>query len=161
MSNKEAVARCKEWGSDKDCKFFLTEADDAKARLEKSSIDVPSAPKTPVSRRTTEAMPTPNTGSSSRMNIFDSGARASRVSSSGTPMARRLVHADSGDGDLASFVMRLLQQDNIALKSSTESTIRHAIGDRIGKYEAALKNSDNSLTFAFQKLEELEGDADH
>ncbi len=57
--------------------------------------------------------------------------------------------------------MGLLQEDGIALKSSTESTVRHAIGDRIGKFEAALKNSDNSLSFALQKLEELEGDVDN
>lgn len=155
--NKETVARCPGWGSDKDCKFFLAEADDAKARLEKSPRAPPSAPRTPASQRTIDAMPTPSTGSRSRVNLFGGGARAGRVASvTDSPTARRFFDADVDNGDLADFVIRQLEQDGIDLKSTTESVIRYAIGSRIGKYEATLKNSEDSLAFAFQKLDRLE-----
>ena len=78
---------------------------------------------------------------------------------SDSPTARRFVDADGDDGDLADFVVRQLRQDGIALKSSTESVIRYAIGSRIGKYEAAQKNSNDSLTLALDKLDRLEGGA--
>ncbi|KGQ09546.1 hypothetical protein BBAD15_g5114 [Beauveria bassiana D1-5] len=140
-SKGERFARCKGWGTDKDCKFFLTEADDEKARLEKSSIEVPSAPKTPVSRRTTEMMPTPNTDSRSRVNLFSGAGRAGRLSGvNDSPTAHRFVHVDSGDGDLADVVIRLLEQEGITLKSSTESLVRHAIGSRVGKNQPRRRN---------------------
>lgn len=120
-------------------------------------MDAPTTPRTPVSRRTTEAMPTPNTGSSSRVNLFSGGDKAGRVSSiNDSPTARRFVHVDNGDGDLASFVIGLLKHDGIALRSSTESLVRYTIGSRIGGYEAALKKSKDSLASASQKLDELE-----
>ncbi|KAK8143151.1 hypothetical protein G3M48_007632 [Beauveria asiatica] len=155
-SKGERFARCKNWGNDKDCRFFLTEADEAKARLEKA----PSAPQTPVARRTIEAMPTPDTGSSSRANLFSDGSRAGRLSSvHDSPTTRRFAHVDSSDDDLASVVIHLLKQEGIGLRSSTESLVRHVIGSHVGKHEAALKNSNDSLAFALQKLDELESDA--
>ncbi|KAJ4151513.1 hypothetical protein LMH87_012206 [Akanthomyces muscarius] len=158
-SKGERFARCKQSGTDHDCKFFLTEKDEAEARLSKSVTVSPSTPRTPLSQRTVEAMPTPNTGSSSRT-LFGGGSRARRVASmSDSPTARRFVDADGDDGDLADFVVRQLRQDGIALKSSTESVIRYAIGSRIGKYEAAQKNSNDSLTLALEKLDRLESGA--
>ena len=156
VNNIETVARCN--GTDKDCKFFLAEKDEAEARRLKSVADPPSAPRTPVSRRTFEVMPTPNTGSSPRVNLFGGGSsRARRVASvTDSPTARRFVDADGDDGDLADFVVRQLRQDGIALKSSTESVIRYAIGSRIGKYEAAQKNSNDSLALALETLDKLE-----
>ncbi|OAA34106.1 hypothetical protein BBO_09329 [Beauveria brongniartii RCEF 3172] len=162
-SKGEKFACCIHWGtdeSDKDCGFFLTKADEAKARLEKSSKEAPSAPKTPVSRRTIESMLTPNTGSSSRVKLFGGGGRAGRLSSvNDSPTARRFAHVDSSDDDLASVIIHLLKQEGIGLRSSTESLVRHAIGSHVGKHEAALKNSNDSLAFALQKLDELESDA--
>ncbi|KAM3539161.1 hypothetical protein ARSEF1564_007916 [Beauveria bassiana] len=155
-SKGERFARCKNSGNNKDCKFFLAEADEAKARLEKA----PSAPQTPVARRTTEAMPTPHTGSSSRVNLFSGGGRAGRLSSvNDSPTARRFAHVDTSDDDLASVVIHVLKQEGIVLRSSTESLVRHAIGSHVGKHEAALKNSNDSLAFALQRLDELESDA--
>lgn len=156
LNNRKTVARCKQSGTDRDCKFFLTERDEAEARLSKSATVTPSTPRTPVSQRNVEAMPTPNTGSSSR-NLFSVGSRVRRVASvSDSPSARRFVDADGDDGDLADFVVRQLKQDGIALKSSTESVIRYAIGSRIGKYEAAQNNCNDSLAHALDKLDKLE-----
>lgn len=122
-------------------------------------MEVPSVPKTPVSRRTAEMMPTPKTDSRSRLNLFGGAGRVGRASSvNDSPTARRFAHVDSGDDDLACLVIHLLEQEGIALKSSTESLVRHAIGSRVGKYEAALKNSKDSLAFALQKLDELESE---
>ncbi|PQK11399.1 hypothetical protein BB8028_0003g00250 [Beauveria bassiana] len=158
-SKGKLYASCIYWRSDereKDCKFFLAEADEPRARLEKA----PSAPQTPVARRTTEAMPTPHTGSSSRVNLFSGGGRAGRLSSvNDSPTARRFAHVDTSDDDLASVVIHVLKQEGIVLRSSTESLVRHAIGSHVGKHEAALKNSNDSLAFALQRLDELESDA--
>ena len=158
ITKTTAVARCKEWRTENDCKFFLAEADDAKARLEKS-LDIRDAPKTPASRRTGDAMLTPNTGSSSKMNLFGSRTRRDCVQGmNDSPTMRRFRIMDGDDDDLASHVIALLKQDGGALKSSTESAVRHTIGDRIAQYEAALQNSEKSLNFALQKLGELESD---
>ncbi|OAQ99104.1 hypothetical protein LLEC1_02358 [Akanthomyces lecanii] len=152
-SKGERFARCV---TDRDCKFFLAEKDEAEARLSKSATVSPASPRTPISQRTVEAMPTPNTCSSSRT-LFNIGSRARRVASvSDSPTARRFVDADGDDGDLADFVVRQLKQDGIDLKNSTESVIRYAIGSRIGKYEAAQKNSNDSLALALEKLDKLE-----
>lgn len=156
LNSRETVARCKQSGTDRDCKFFLTERDEAEARLSKAATVTPSSPRTPVSQRAVEAMPTPNTGSSSR-NLFSAGSRVRRVASvSDSPTTRRFIDADGDDGDLADFVVRQLKQDGIALKISTESVIRYAIGSRIGKYEAAQNNSNDSLAHALEKLDKLE-----
>lgn len=75
-----------------------------------------------------------------------------------SPTSQRTRAGPGEDDDLASLVVRLLQQGGLTLKSSTESAVRHAIGDRVSKYEAALQNSEKSLAFALNKLGELEGD---
>lgn len=162
LNNKFTVASCRGWGTDRDCKFFLTEADEAKARSEQHTQEAPSTPRTPVTRRTADLMQTPTTGSNSKVNLLARSGKARRVASaSESPSAHRFIDADTDDGDeddLASFVVELLGNEGIAMKSSTESLVRHVIAGRVGKYKAALKTSKDSLAFALEKLNELEGD---
>ncbi|KAJ2981775.1 hypothetical protein NQ176_g1818 [Zarea fungicola] len=139
---------------DGDCGFFLTEKDEPKARLQKSQ-DVPtSAPRTPAARRAVDAIPTPTTGSGSRVGLFSGGSMKSYTSRiNDSPSARRRRANTADDDDLASRVIDLLRDDEIAIKPITESAIRHIIGEEISSLESKLQNSEKSLKFALEKLE--------
>ncbi|KAM3426054.1 hypothetical protein NHJ13734_009698 [Beauveria thailandica] len=145
---------------DQQCGFFLTAVDDNVARLTKAS-NVPPAPRTPVSTRTQPWL-TPRTGSSSRDVFFGGSAiRTRNLNLDDSPTSHRYRGGDEGRGDedadeLASMVIGLLRRDCVAIRSSTESAIRHTIGDRVAKYDAALLNTEKSLSFAQKKLDELE-----
>ena len=68
---------------------------------------------------------------------------------------------EDGDADeLASLVIGLVRCDGVAIRSSTESVIRHTIGDCIAKYNTVLLNTEKSLSFAQKQLDELEGGVD-
>lgn len=154
------VARCPRTGRI-ECEFFLTEVDEPQARLDKTADEPPAAPQTPVSQRTTQTMAaTPITDGRSRGNLFGSGGSGGgrRVANlNESPSASRFANPDGGsDDDLAKAVVELLREEGIVLKRSTESRLRHAIGDRVAQHGAALENADISLEFAYQKLRELE-----
>ena len=55
------------------------------------------------------------------------------------------------DSDLASLILDRLQEDGVAIKSSTESAIRYMIGDRVVGYRAKLVHSIESLDTEFKK----------
>ena len=103
-----------------------------------------------------QSLPTPGTatGSSGGRFATESSRRGhlQRLNDSPTPRRFRV----DGDEDLPSLILSLLQKDGIALKGSTESAIRHLIGDRVAGYEAKLQNSAESLEMAFQKLDDIE-----
>jgi len=154
-SKGEKFARCPK-PRDRQCEFFLTEVDDATARVEKSS-DIPPAPRTPTGKQTggmPQSLLTPETGTGSNTSFFGSsrGGYLQRPDDTPTPYRFR---ADE-NGDLPSLILSLLQNDSIVLKSSTKSAIRHVIGDRLAGYEAKLQNSAGSLELAFKKIDELE-----
>ncbi|KAJ6781748.1 hypothetical protein PWT90_08208 [Aphanocladium album] len=157
-NSKLAVASCTR-PRDQQCTFFLAAVDDTEARLARTT-NVPPVPKTPVSTRT-QAWLTPGTGSSSR-DLFGSGAARNRslnLSDSPTPHRYRSGGYGRGDDDadeLASLVLGILRRDGVAIRSSTESAIRHTIGDRVAKYDAVLLNTEKSLSFTQMKLDELE-----
>ncbi|XWW92174.1 hypothetical protein V2A60_000097 [Cordyceps javanica] len=159
---------------DQKCGFFLTAADDAVARLSQAST-VPPAPSTPAAPTRTQPWLTPGTGSSSRGVLFGGGndtTRTRRLDLDDSPTSHRYRGGGGGgigggegcggdDGDdeadqLASLVIGLLRRDGVAIRGSTESAIRHAIGDRVAKYDAALMNAEKSLSFAHEKLDGLE-----
>ncbi|KAF1739531.1 hypothetical protein CRV24_001466 [Beauveria bassiana] len=141
-------------------KWFCGSVDDSVARLVKAS-NVPPNPRTPAPTRTQPWL-TPGTGSSSRDVLFGGSAtRTQNFSVSDSPTSHRYRGGGEGRGDedadeLASLVMRLLRLDGVAIRRSTESAIRHTIGDRVAKYDAALLNAEKSLSFAQKKLDELE-----
>ncbi|KAJ3479670.1 hypothetical protein NLG97_g8261 [Lecanicillium saksenae] len=157
-SKGEEYLRCIYMKTPKDCNFFLTMVDEPQARLEKSSVSIPAPPKTPVSQRTIKSMLTPNTASSSKRNLFAGGAGARPVPSvNDSPTRQRFVRVDSGDDeDLTTVIMTLLKGEGIALKPTTEYLVRDAIGSRVIRYEAELKNTKNSLEWALQKLGDVE-----
>jgi hypothetical protein len=101
-------------------------------------------------------LPTPETGTGLSKRLFAASPFRERYpqkpDTSPTPYRFR---ADE-TGDLPSLIFGLLQKDGIVLKSSTESAIRHLVGDRLAGYEAKLQNSAESLEMAFKKLDELE-----
>jgi len=138
------------------CGFFLTAEDDATARMEKSS-DIPPAPRTPTAKQIggmPQSLPTPETGTGLNTSLFSSSRRGYLQRPDDTPTPHRF-RADE-NGDLPSLIFSLLQNDGIVLKNSTESAIRHVVGDRLAGYEAKLQNSAESLEMAFKKLDELE-----
>ncbi|KAM3521619.1 hypothetical protein MY4038_008967 [Beauveria bassiana] len=149
---------------DQKCGFFLTAVDDNVARLAKAS-NVPPTPRTPAATRTQPWL-TPGTGSSSRDVLFGgSAARTRNLNLNDSPTSHRYRGGGEGRGDedtdeLASLVIGLLRRDGVAIRSSTESAIRHTIGDRVAKYDAALLNTEKSLFFAQKKLDELERGVD-
>lgn len=134
------------------------------ARLAKAS-NVPPNPRTPSSTRT-QAWLTPGTGSSSGNMLFGGSAtRARNLNVNDSPTPHRYRGGAEGRGaegadELASVVIGLLRRDGVAIRSSTESAIRHSIGDRVAKYDAALLNTEKSLSFAQKKLDELERGVD-
>lgn len=140
------------------CKFFLAEQDDAVARVERSS-DIPPCPHTPTGKQIsgmTHTLLTPETVTDLGTRLFTPGSSRKglpqRLEVSPTPHRFR----DDENVDLPSFIIGLLQRDGLALKSSTESEMRHVIGDRVAGYEAKLQNSAESLKMAFRKIAELE-----
>lgn len=142
----------------KQCGFFLTAEDDSTARVEKSS-DIGPAPRTPTGKQIDgmlQSLPTPESRTRSSRSLFatDSSRGGYLQRLDDTPTRHRF-RADE-DGDLSSLIFGLLQKDGIVLRSSTESAIRHVIGDRISGYEAKLQNSGESLDNAFKKIDELE-----
>ena len=153
-----AVASCRK-PRGQHCGFFLAAVDDNVARVARAS-DIPPTPKTPVSTRTQPL--TPATGSSSRDVLFGGSATRTRnLDLNDSPSSHRYKGADEGRADedadeLASLVIERLRRDCITIRSSTESAIRHLIGDRVAKYDAVLGNTEKSLSFAQQRLDELE-----
>jgi len=140
------------------CGFFLTGEDDTAARREKSS-DIQPAPHTPTRKQTSgasRALPTPDTGTGLGTRLFT--ANSSREGYLQKPDDTPTPHRFRADenGDLPSLIFGLLREDGITLKSSTESAIRHMIGERLAEYKAKLQNSTESLEMAFKKLDELE-----
>lgn len=153
-----AVASCTK-PRGQQCGFFLTAVDEDVARLARTS-NVPPTPKTPVSTHT-QSWLTPGTGSSSRVLFGGSATRTRNVDLNDSPSSRHNSGGGEGRGDedadeLASLVIGLLRRDCVAIRSSTESAIRHIIGDRVTKYDAALVNTERSLSFAQKRLDELE-----
>lgn len=121
--------------------------------------DIPPAPHTPTGKQTSgmyQTMPTPETGRSVGTRLFTANSsRGGHLQKpDGTPTPYRF-RADE-NGGLSSLTFSLLQKDGIVLKSSTESAIRHVIGEWLAGYEAMLQNSAESLEMAFKKLDELE-----
>jgi hypothetical protein len=124
--------------------------------MEKSS-DIPPAPRTPTGKQIggmPQSLPTPETVTGLNTSLFGSSRRGYLQRPDDTPTPHRFRADESGD--LPSLILSLLQNDGIVLKSSTESAIRHVIGDRLAGYEAKLQNSAESLEMAFKKLDELE-----
>lgn len=146
---------------DQQCGFFLTAVDDDKARLARAS-NIPPTPRTPISTRT-QTLITPRTGPGSRDVLFGASATRTRnldlddsPSSHRSRGDREVVRGDEDANELASLVIELLRRDRVAIQRSTESAIRHIIGDRVAKYDAVLVNTEKSLLFAQEKLAELE-----
>lgn len=143
------------------CNLFVTEGDDATARVEKSS-DIPPVPRTPTGKQNSgmpQALPTPETGRSYATRLFTTnpsrGGNLQRPDGSPTPHRFR---ADE-NGDLFSRIFGLLQKYGIALKSSTEAEMRHMIGEWRAGYETQIQNSAESLQRTFKRLDELDGGA--
>ncbi len=95
-----------------------------------------------------------------------SATRTRNINLNDSPTPHRYRGGGEGRGDedadeLASLVIGLLRRgDGVAIRGSTESAIRHTIGDRVAKYNAALLNTEKSLSFAQKKPDELERGVD-
>lgn len=94
-----------------------------------------------------------------------SATRTRNINLNDSPTSHRYRGGGEGRGDedadeLASLVIGLLRRDGVAIRGSTESAIRHTIGDRVAKYDAALLKTEKSLSFAQKKLDELERGVD-
>ncbi|KAF3407832.1 hypothetical protein DPV78_000267 [Talaromyces pinophilus] len=149
-STTETILRCPK-PREEQCKFFLTAADEAAARSEKSS-DMPPAPRTPIRKQVLPPWQTPDSGVG--FSAIGSFRRGYLESTDVSPTPTRF--RPNATEDIASAVLKKLQEDGLVIKSSTEVAIHCLINDKIKMYEARLQNLVENREMALQKLEELE-----